>query len=931
MDWAPSDLKKCLRKLRTRTAHQRRFIPALRLYELLSETAVHQALIAAKIKPHTVDEVLGHILKHGIRIFGVLVLTDQVAATLNFIEKGELQDQRLPFDTTTLGTLLPETAIDDFEESQWEVIALSFSRGTLHRSLRAEFILPFIKDEKIGGGAFGTVYEISIHPDHQDLEDVFRRKLVRKELGNTGNHRVELENLAILSHLRHPNIVELLASYTYDGRHNLIFPLAEGGTLHELFNHDPKTTFFKSDLIFFIAIAGLSSAIDQVHDFTENRLDVKLMGCHYDLRPKNILVSGENLLLADFGLSRFKDATEDSATGFKQGGGDYRAPECEDIDDCHFEKHPISRSSDIWSFGCVLAELITYMIRGPAGVKDFKASRRFRKGKGDHVLFHCGPDEPNKAVEEWLTQLVSGASRVAKMLVGLIQQMLSLDPKKRPRAKEVTGTLRLIALCELSISVNELWDDHLRRDPTSQDALIEHTRFQAWQGALGILEQQRAANMAIEISAWRLSEFQLTVENLNTIQDVLKALFSHLPGETSASLYRLWELNDRLDERLNENLQDKSRLYFKTFILQSTDEPALQGDPNSLTGLSLPAEVRMLAALKHMNERVMCHSEKDTSRRQLDIKSIKISPGYREHIIGKLVGESADRPILVEWRDYGHQSADETVQNEMFVRVDAIAEMLGQEKPKEFRGLHCRGFFHDLQRAAFGLVFDYPRSNLPDQSLKEPQSLQSLLVQTSARPKLHPALDDRFWVAYKLCQSVLEFHLVGWLHKRLTSANVLFFPTSEHLEDDWFRAPYVVGFSHSRPDEMSAFTKGPEASKTDYYQHPSYFVKGRYCAEYDYYSLGIVLLEIGLWAPLSSMIQKQQSSYEQIRQHLIEKRLPVLKKSMGRHYHEAVKSCLQGGLDGSELGDEQASDAKSLHLHFNAMVVERLAKLAEGL
>lgn len=177
MDRAPQNLKKCLRKLRTKTAHQRRFIPALRLYEVLSETAVHQALVAAKIKPHTVDEAVIHILKHGIRIFGVLVLTEQVAATLNFIEKGELQDQRLPFDTRTLSTLLPETAIDDFEESQWEVIALSFSRSTINRSLRAELVLPFVKDEEIGGGAFSTVYEIIIHPDHQDLEDGFRRKV----------------------------------------------------------------------------------------------------------------------------------------------------------------------------------------------------------------------------------------------------------------------------------------------------------------------------------------------------------------------------------------------------------------------------------------------------------------------------------------------------------------------------------------------------------------------------------------------------------------------------------------------------------------------------------------------------------------------------------------------------------------------------------
>lgn len=53
---------------------------------------------------------------------------------------------------------------------------------------------------------------------------------------------------------------------------------------------------------------------------------------------------------------------------------------------------------------------------------------------------------------------------------------------------------------------------------------------------------------------------------------------------------------------------------------------------------------------------------------------------------------------------------------------------------------------------------------------------------------------------------------------------------------------------------------------------------------------------------------------------------------MGRHYYEAVKSCLQGGLDGSELnGEPQATDVRSLRLQFNLKVVKRLAKLIEGL
>ena len=192
--------------------------------------------------------------------------------------------------------------------------------------------------------------------------------------------------------MRHPNIVKLLALYTYDNnKHNLIFPLAKGRTLYELFNGDPEIRTFNSSSAFFKAIAGLSSAIEQVRDFTENWIDLNLIGCHYDLRPQNILVSGDSLVLADFGFSRFRDATDDSATRFEKGARDYRAPECEDINDLHFQKHLIRRSSDIWSFGCVLAELITYMIRGSLVCVSLRHLDASRKEKGNTFFSIAAP------------------------------------------------------------------------------------------------------------------------------------------------------------------------------------------------------------------------------------------------------------------------------------------------------------------------------------------------------------------------------------------------------------------------------------------------------------------------------------------------------------------------------------------------------------
>jgi hypothetical protein len=108
------------------------------------------------------------------------------------------------------------------------------------------------------------------------------------------------------------------------------------------------------------------------------------------------------------------------------------------------------------------------------------------------------------------------------------------------------------------------------------------------------------------------------------------------------------------------------------------------------------------------------------------------------------------------------------VNEELFVRVDAITDLLGQGKPTEFRALDCRRFFHDLTRSAFGVVYNYPRTAPLCQSVTRPRSLHSLLEQTFKKGRLHPALDDRFRIAYTLCRSVLEFHLIDRLHKGLS-------------------------------------------------------------------------------------------------------------------------------------------------------------------
>jgi len=177
MDQNINNLKSRLKDLRRENADHRWFIPQLALCEALSEDAIWKALHDTRTKSYQLDEMVKHILTNGMKIFAVLVLTDQAALTSKFIEQGEFLDQRLPFSLDILGKQLSLPSAKDFYERQWELTAPTFYRGTIHKSLDNRSILPFVRDERIGNGAFGTVYKIELDHDHQQLQGQFQHKV----------------------------------------------------------------------------------------------------------------------------------------------------------------------------------------------------------------------------------------------------------------------------------------------------------------------------------------------------------------------------------------------------------------------------------------------------------------------------------------------------------------------------------------------------------------------------------------------------------------------------------------------------------------------------------------------------------------------------------------------------------------------------------
>ena len=103
---------------------------------------------------------------------------------------------------------------------------------------------------------------------------------------------------------------------------------------------------FPNDEAYLLALSGLSSALEKIHNYSSELLGIQLIGLHHDIKPENILVNWNRFLLSDFGLSRLKDAALSSRTPYRAGEGYYMAPECE-LADKDFANGVISRPTDI--------------------------------------------------------------------------------------------------------------------------------------------------------------------------------------------------------------------------------------------------------------------------------------------------------------------------------------------------------------------------------------------------------------------------------------------------------------------------------------------------------------------------------------------------------------------------------------------------------
>lgn len=196
--------------------------------------------------------------------------------------------------------------------------------------------------EQLGAGAFGVVYKGTWNE-----QSVAVKVLQTACTPNSKELASFRQESALLSSLRHPHIIALLAACTIPPNICIVEELAEGGSLYDKL-HGTSENRRRRPLPYgeIIRLAlEISDAMAYLH------LEAKIV--HRDLKPQNVLLDASGRAkVCDFGIAKFKDRTFLSTINGQAGTPAYMAPEL-------FDGGSISEKVDVFSFGVLLWEMLT--------------------------------------------------------------------------------------------------------------------------------------------------------------------------------------------------------------------------------------------------------------------------------------------------------------------------------------------------------------------------------------------------------------------------------------------------------------------------------------------------------------------------------------------------------------------------------------------
>jgi len=260
----------------------------------------------------------------------------------------------------------------------------------------------------IGEGGMGKVYEAEERLSKRRVA----LKVLKPELGRSQKGReLFLNEMTILAHFDHPNIVRCLSCSEIDGELVMALELLEGQTLRErLASEGPLSWMAAVDVV-----AQVAAALEVTHAQEPPII-------HRDLKPENLmLIAGDQVKVMDFGIATAMHAMSKSTT-HSVGTLQYMSPE-------QIDANSVDARSDLYALGLVFYEMLV-------GNPPFES-----ESPRELLNMQC-TSEPPELPREVRSQLPKGVER-------LLFSLLEKKPAERPQAAiEVVRTLEPFSVAE---------------------------------------------------------------------------------------------------------------------------------------------------------------------------------------------------------------------------------------------------------------------------------------------------------------------------------------------------------------------------------------------------------------------------------------------------------------------------------------------------
>ncbi|KZL65469.1 protein kinase domain-containing protein [Colletotrichum tofieldiae] len=456
---------------------------------------INQAHFSELINEHELHDFLAVLIFASCNIDAVWTFVQKLVQPNE--EENTLLPVRLPVEKEYLQRVFGSgnPTVNKFYDAQACFATLVIKKGEknvlkkphLHR-------LPWLEEKMLGEGNFGTVRMVRIAKGHfLGWNGPQPAEIARKDYELNKDAEENFENEAnmmarILQRSKHNNILASLGTLKIESNppvFSLFMPRAEEdlqqymkrgqGAPHGCLSTNSRARIIRSAL-------GLAHGLQFLHSEMTIAGQDDLICYHMDLKPNNVLVFRDDRgdrsdrheddriwKLSDFGMSKvrvipkqvsgergpteidlgqwFKRAPPESSPGTRvpRGASTYISSELA-------TGKKVNEKSDVWSMGCIVSVLFTFMEYGWDGVEEYSKSRQKESHQNMDVFYakdsFIRDNKINSAIRPQHANLIAKAgtrtkeekSAVERILGFLEGKVLKIN-EKRCNAKELADCL----------------------------------------------------------------------------------------------------------------------------------------------------------------------------------------------------------------------------------------------------------------------------------------------------------------------------------------------------------------------------------------------------------------------------------------------------------------------------------------------------------